>query len=119
MNPYKNEKLVKVGGTEILLRPTFQNCVSLETDLGYGLPQLSMNLVKSKMPMMTELSKVIYHCQASEPKLDQEQVWNLVMAEGVRLMGPVLMFVSTITAGDKVDAEKKNLSSNEATHLPR
>jgi len=119
MNKYKNEKLINVGGTEILLRPTFNNCASLEGDLGYGLPQLAFNLTKAKLPAMTELTKVIYHCQDVK-NLNQEQVWELVMGEGVGIMAVVLEFVARITIGNKANVEeKKNLViPNQETNLP-
>lgn len=106
MNQYKNEKVIKLGGVEILLRPTFDNCASLEGDLGYGLPQLAFNMSKAKLPAMTDLTKVVFHCQAVK-KLTREEVWDLVMIEGVGLMTDILVFIANITTGAKHKVEEK------------
>lgn len=114
MNTYKNEKVIKMGDVEILLRPTFQNCVSLEAVIEGGFSGLTMRLFKSQMPGLTDITKVVYHCQA-EKKYTEEEIWQLVMKEGMGISNQVLMFVAQITAGDKTVIEKKNV---ETTSLP-
>jgi len=112
MNPLKNEKIVDVGGEKILLRPTFENCANLEQALGFGLPMLAYNLAQKKLPNMTDLAKVVYFCQA-EKKLTLEQVWELVLKDGMAVATQVLEFVAIITAGDRsqpelTDSQKKS-----------
>lgn len=93
-----------MGEVEILLRPTFENIANLESALGYGIPMLAFNLSKSKMPSLTDITKVIYFSQAEKAyKLDE--IWQLVMAEGVSITTQVLEFVGKITAGDKFLSE--------------
>jgi len=112
-NKFRNELEIKVGDVNILLRPTFENCANLEAGLGYGLPMLAWRLSKQQMPSMTDVAKVIYFCQA-EKKLTLEQVWDLVMSEGVSITTDILRFTAQITAGDKTastsvpEAVKKN-----------
>lgn len=108
-NPLKNEKMVKLGEVEILLRPTFENCANLESSLGYGLPMLAYNLSKKQLPPMTDLTKVIYHCQVKKEH-SLEKIWELVMAEGMGVAGPILEFIGQITAGDRSQPE---LSENQ------
>lgn len=107
MSLIKNEKTINLVGKEILLRPTFANCEALESDLGYGLPVLAHNLSKQKLPGMTEITKVIFHCQAQK-LLTKDEIWELVMAEGMMVMTQILIFIGQITAGDKFAVEKKN-----------
>jgi len=99
-NKFRNEMVVKVGDVEILLRPSFENCANLEAALGYGLPSLAFALAKQKLPTLTEVAKVIFFCQA-EKKLTLEQIWDLMMVEGVASSTQVLIFIGQITAGDK------------------
>lgn len=114
MNSYKNEKIIKIGGQDILLRPTFENCEALETALGFGLPVLAHNLSKQKLPGMSDMAKVIYHCQAQK-LITQEEIWKLVMAEGMMVMSDILIFVGQITAGDKFSTvEKKSQAPLES-----
>lgn len=109
VNKHKNEKIVKLAGQDILLRPTFENCANLESALGYGLPQLAYNLSQKKLPPMTDLAKVIYLCQA-EKKYKLEEIWEMILTDGVSVTTEVLVFVGGITAGDKSQPEdlKKN-----------
>lgn len=112
-NKFRNEMVIKVGGVEILLRPTFENCANLEYALGYGIPMLAYNLSKQKMPGLSDIAKVLFHCQADK-KLTLEQVWDLVMVEGVAVTTQILMFVGQISAGDKtqVPASESDIKKN-------
>lgn len=103
-NPLKNEKTITIGGVEILLRPTFENCANLEGSLGYGLPMLAFNLSRKQLPAITDLTKVIYHCQAKKEH-SLEKIWELVMKEGMMIAGPLLEFIGQITAGDQSQPE--------------
>lgn len=103
-NKFRNEKVVKLGEVEILLRPTFENCANLESSLGYGLPMMAFKLAKQQLPSMTDSAKVIFFCQA-EKKYTLEQIWDLLMIEGSSVMKDLLVFVGGITAGDKTVQE--------------
>lgn len=103
-NKFRNEKMLHIGGVEILLRPTFENCANLESALNMSLSQLTYNLAMKKLPTMTDLAKVIYFCQADK-KLKMEEVWDLVMAQGVGLTTQILEFIASITSGDQTQVE--------------
>jgi hypothetical protein len=109
-NKFRNESQIKIGGVEILLRPTFENCANLEASLGYGLQALAMKLSEAakdskKMPVSTDLVKVVYFCQA-EKKYTLEEVWDFAKIEGtINIIAPILIFISTITTGDKTQVE--------------
>lgn len=62
---------------------------------------------KQKLLGMTEITKVIFHCQAQKLYTKQD-IWELVMAEGMMVMTQILIFIGGITAGDKFAVEKKN-----------
>lgn len=99
-NKFRNEKIVVLGGVEILLRPTFENCANLESALGFGIPQLAYNLGVKKMPGLTEMAKVVYFCQADK-KYTLEEIWQMIMQEGAGFGVNVIEFVGMVTAGDK------------------
>lgn len=103
-NKFRNEKIVNIGDVQILLRPTFENCANLEAALGYGLPMLAFSLSKQQIPSLTDLTKVIFFCQA-EKKYTMEQIWDLVMISGVAITTDILIFIGQVTAGDKTQVE--------------
>jgi hypothetical protein len=103
-NKYKNEMTIKIGEVEILLRPTFDNCASLETAIGKGIPQLAFDMMKGQSPSMTDLARIVFHSQADK-KLTQQQVWDLMLYEGLASSTPIIKFIAQITAGDKNQAE--------------
>lgn len=107
MNTYKNERIIKIGEAEFLLRPTFENCAALEGDLKMGLNALAFKLAKAELPLNTDCVKVIYHCQVSDKKLTKEEIWMLCFGSWIDVMKEVLMFIGSITAGDNTQVEKK------------
>lgn len=112
MSNIKNEKTIILSGNSILLRPTFENCEALESDLGYGLPVLAHNLAKQKLPGMSDITKVIFHCQAQKV-YTKNQIFDLIMSHGMMIMTDILIFIGQITAGDKFSVEKKNQETLE------
>lgn len=117
-NKYKNEALVKIGAEEILLRPTFENLSAFESNV-MTLDQFSFNLVKAKIPSMTELVKALYFFQA-EKKFNLEEMNCLVQNHGgITLQAPLLGFLSKCVAGydNAKDAEvsvDKAIANHEA-----
>lgn len=128
-NQNRNEKLIKVGGQEILLRPTFENMAALESKLGSisyltwkvsravsvrtgknGVEEAVVS--KADMPPLTWLAQVIYYCQAAvkpedptQKKFSIEQIWNLVQVEGAACMVPIIQFIMRIGNGNALQAE--------------
>src|SRR5690606_7558027 len=109
MNSARNELIVKLGGEEILLRPTFENISSMESNLGGvaylgwkfsrgvvigkdGKPDLSggntERAVKS-LPSMNEVAQIIYYNQAAvkpedptQKKYSLEEIWEKMLKNG-------------------------------------
>lgn len=131
MNPFKNEQLVTLGGQEILLRPTFENIATLETETyslayiawlyGGGAAEAVKDPVSGKVeitkkdkviPPLTLSAKIIYLCQA-EKCHDLETVFQMVLQEGIAVNSQVLKFISKITAGNKNVTPVEELTENQ------
>ena len=127
-NKFRNEMEITLGPEKILLRPTFENVATMESNLGsisYVGWKFSRGIrngiVQSDMPTLTDLAKIIYFNQAAvrpddstKKKFSLEEIWQLVQAESIRSVLPqVTIFLTTILAGnEKVDSptieEKKS-----------
>lgn len=114
MNVYKNEHIIKLGGQEILLRPTFENIAELET-MVKPVANIALALTgkdpKGLFPL-TLCAKVIYFCQAdrkadrpSERKLSLEEIWIAMQDEGIKIYGPLTEFMAKVTAGNSMTQE--------------
>lgn len=117
-NQFKNEMEIEVGGEKILLRPTFESLAAMESDLG-GLPYLAYKfgqgvdietktidklLSAKSLPGVTETTKIIFYNQV-EKKFTKEQIFDLVMAEGIRVCAQMVLFLVRCTAGNKLAKE--------------
>lgn len=111
-NKFRNEMEIKLGPEKILLRPTFENIAATEANVG----ALQYLAVKSSRGMkdpkhglsMSEIAQIIYYNQAAvnsedvtKKKFSLEQIWDLVMQEGLYLFQPMLVFLARMTAGNK------------------
>lgn len=97
-NKYKNEKIIKLGDVEILLRPTFENLAAFESNV-FTLDEFMVRLVKGKLPRLSDLVRCIYFFQA-EKKFNLEQVNELVMnTTGIQISTQVLPFISKCVGG--------------------
>lgn len=115
-----------MGGEEILLRPTFANMQATEQALG-SMPYLAYKYGKGSeidpvtgkikvnpdsLPGLADCAKIVFLNQ--EPKkLTQEQVFELVLAEGIKVALPVMTFLLGCSNGNKLapdlsPAEKKS-----------
>ncbi len=138
-NPNRNELLVTVGGVDILLRPTFENISSMESVMG-GVAYLNWKFSKGmagitkedsaqdrvrkfdpkSMPSMTELAQVIFFNQVAtneddptKKKYSLEQIWDLVLKEGISVMPKITMFIAMMTMGDKLAVKADEVSPSE------
>lgn len=99
-NAYKNEKMIKIGEVEILLRPTFENLAAFESTV-ISLDEFSFRLIKGRLPTLSQLVQAIYYFQA-EKKLTLEEVNCLVQNnEGVQVNRLILPFLAGCIAGHK------------------
>jgi len=120
-NPNRNEMLIKLGGVDILLRPSFENIAAMEAKLG-GLPYLAFKFSShgKNSATLSDCAQIIYFNQAAvnpndptKKKLSLDEVWELVSQEGVNVLQPVMAFLARLTAGNKMaqeltDAQKKS-----------
>lgn len=127
MNKARNELVIKVGGKEILLRPTFENIAAMETNLGSvaylgwkysrgvtmqnGKAVTTNEAIKS-IPSMTEVAQIIYYNQASTKPEDSslkkyslEEIWDMMLKNGAagEIVRSIVMYLAQLTAGDKIN----------------
>lgn len=127
MNKARNELVIKVGGKEILLRPTFENIAAMETNLGSvtylgwkysrgvtvqnGKASSGTDAIKS-IPSMTEIAQIIYYNQASVnpednslKKYSLEEIWGMMLKNGAagEVVRSIVMYLAQLTAGDKIN----------------
>lgn len=100
MNQFRNEMEIELAGVKILLRPTFSNIASMESDVGSvsylvwkfsrgvqnqnkptGANPKEMEEAVKYMPSMSEAAKIIFHNQA-EKKYSIDEIWELVLKSG-------------------------------------
>lgn len=124
-NKFRNEREITIGGEKILLRPTFENVAAMEENVG-GLSFLAWKYSRAgadggakALPGLAECAKIIYFNQAAtkpddptQKRLSLEEVWELVSAEGVGVIKPVLEYLGRMTAGRKGD-EVNELTEKE------
>lgn len=116
-NKHRNEKLIKIAGEEILLRPTFENLAATENAVG-GLPYLSWKLSRGirhakEMIGFTDIAKIIYFNQAAtkandvtKKKFSLDEIWEMVQSEGgLNIMPMVMEYIAHVAAGDKMASE--------------
>lgn len=111
-NKFKNEMTVKLGETEILLRPDFNNLASFESQV-ITLDQFSFNLVKGKILSLTQMIQVLFYFQA-EKKLNLEQISQLVTeTQGIQVWAQLMPFLSQVCSGHD------NFQASEAKRKPK
>ncbi len=132
MNNARNELTIKLGGEEILLRPTFENIAAMESNLGgvnylgwkysRGLKKnesggidaasiASHEAIKS-LPPMSEIAQIIYYNQAARKQDDPTQrkyslneIWERLLITGsASLVRTITVYLAKLTAGDKLNA---------------
>jgi hypothetical protein len=116
---FKNEVTIKIGGRDILLRPTFENIFSIEHEVA-NLSHLTWRITNSASRgdlknslAMTDAAKIIYFGQANknpeninERELNLSEIWDLVQAEGnLSVSTQIIIFLSKITMGNRNDVE--------------
>lgn len=121
--------VIKIGGEEILLRPTFENIAAMESNVG-GVSYLgwkfSRNVTKDangkfntdvgqlakNLPSMSECAKIIYYNQAStkqddpnQKKYSLDEIWDKVLASGSSaVIGSITIYITKLLAGDKLNS---------------
>lgn len=108
MNKFRNEKLVKLGEAEILLRPTFKKIAQTEFKLGsiagIAIKVSGEDKINSQFPI-SMIAEIFFINQAEE-KYSLDQIFDLVLEEGYQsCRAQVLEFLVLITAGKKVNEQ--------------
>lgn len=140
-NKYRNEMEINLAGEKILLRPTFENIAAMESNVGSvawltwrysrGVKFKDGKVDKASMaseaaikaiPSLSETAQIIYFNQAAlnptdatQKKYSLEEIWSLVMAEGAKVTGQIVLYLGRITAGNKSEdiTELKDLTEAE------
>ena len=123
-NKFRNEMDIKLGRESITLRPSFESIAAMESDIGscaYLAWKYSRGLgVKDEAarleaqvkayPSMSETAKIIFYNQApvkpegpNEKSFTLEEIFEMVLAEGVKVCQLVPAFIAKCTAGNKLN----------------
>lgn len=88
-NPMRGEASVRVGGSELVVRPSFQALVAAEGELG-PLFELVERAGEGKLSL-GEAAALIWHCLCEVPEgLSREQLGEALVDLGLAALAPVL-----------------------------
>ena len=97
-NAERGETELIVDGRHLILRPSFENLVAAETELG----SLFALVERASQGGLTlaEITALLWHCLADEPRPPREQVGEAVMAIGlVAAISPVRAILAQVLQG--------------------
>lgn len=134
MNQFRNELKVTIGGSEILLRPTFENIAQVESNVGSisylawkfsrgvrrdatgGIDKASLSSEETikGLPSLTEMAQIVYYCQA-EKTHDLNSIWELIIGSGSSqsLLMQVTVFIGKMLAGSSFEVKEETLNESE------
>ena len=93
-NPVRGEAALRVGGVELVLRPTFAALVAAEGELG-SLFALVERAAGGEL-LLAELAALFWHCLHEAPEgVTRERVGEAVVAAGLAGVTPVLRVLLT------------------------
>ncbi|WP_294243203.1 gene transfer agent family protein [uncultured Sphingomonas sp.] len=88
-NPMRGEASVRIGGSELVVRPSFQALVAAEGELG-PLFELVERAGEGKLSL-GEAATLIWHCLREVPEgLSREQLGEALVDLGLAALAPVL-----------------------------
>ena len=88
-NPVRGEAALRVGGAELVVRPSFQALVAAEGELG-PLFELVERAGEGKLSL-AEAASLIWHCLREVPEgLSREQLGEALVDLGLAALAPVL-----------------------------
>ncbi|WP_440978524.1 gene transfer agent family protein [Sphingomonas pseudosanguinis] len=88
-NPVRGEAALRVGGAELVVRPSFQALVAAEGELG-PLFELVERAGEGKLSL-AEAAALIWHCLREVPEgLSREQLGEALVELGLAALAPVL-----------------------------
>ena len=97
-NPMRGEATVRINGTDVLLRPSFENLVAAESELGslFALVERASDGALT----LSEITALLFHCIASDDRPAREDVGNAVVAMGlVAATGPIRTILGQVLQG--------------------
>lgn len=88
-NPMRGEASVRVGGAELVVRPSFQALVAAEGELGPSF-ELVERAGEGKLSL-GEAATLIWHCLREVPEgLSREQLGEALVDLGLAALAPIL-----------------------------
>ncbi|WP_322964548.1 gene transfer agent family protein [Sphingomonas fuzhouensis] len=102
-NPMRGEASVRVGGSEMVVRPSFQALVAAEGELG-PLFELVERAAEGKLSL-GEAAALIWHCLRDVPEgLNRERLGEALVELGLAALAPVLrQLLRQILGGQALD----------------
>ena len=98
-NPLRGEAALAVAGVTHVLRPTFENLVLAEAELG-SLFALVERAAGGALTL-TEITALLWHCLPTETRPDRTAVGQAVLAMGlVSATGPVRAVLAQVLQGE-------------------
>lgn len=98
-NPLRGEAALAVGGVTYVLRPSFENLVVAEDELG-SLFALVERAAQGALTL-TEMTALLWHCLPSEGRPDRIAVGQAVLAMGlVSATVPVRTVLAQVLQGE-------------------
>lgn len=142
-NKFRNELEIELAGEKILLRPTFENLLATELNVGsvawltwkysrgtkFGadgkidLASLRSEAAMKSVPPATEIAKIIYFNQAAtkpdDPTLKKyslEEIWEKMLVSGMsQVAAKVVLYLGRVMAGNKaIDEEEPSLAEKKS-----
>lgn len=98
-NPLRGEALFEIGGKAMLLRPTFQNLVAAEEELG----SLFSLVERASAGTLTvsEIAAIIWHCLPEDERPPRELVGHAVVRTGlVNAARPLRIIFAQVLQGE-------------------
>lgn len=98
-NPMRGESGLTVAGTRYVLRPSFENLVLAEAELG-SLFALVERASQGALTL-TEITGLLWHCLPADNRPDRKLVGQAVLALGlVGATGPVRAILAQVLQGE-------------------
>ncbi len=97
-NPHRGEASLQVGGADLRLRPSFENLVAAEEELGslFALVERASDGALT----LSEIAALLHHCIDSDERPSRRAIGEAVMAMGlVAATGPVRAILAQVLQG--------------------
>jgi len=97
-NIHRGEALVRIGDADMRLRPSFENLVAAEEELG----SLFALVERASQGAITvaEIAALLFHCMDAQPRPSRQEVGDAVMRMGlVAATRPVRTILTQVLQG--------------------